>query len=123
MLRVSAGGEMAIENLHAIKGILTEKDDLSAKNLIKETKQLKKNKETEEKLRKVCEDFESYFVNYMFKEMRKTVPKFDLTEETNAKKIYDSMMYESLSKNIARAGGIGIANLLYENLKTEIFSK
>ena len=114
---------MAIENLHAIKGILTEKDDLSAKNLIKETKQLKKNKETEEKLRKVCEDFESYFVNYMFKEMRKTVPKFDLTEETNAKKIYDSMMYESLSKNIARAGGIGIADLLYENLKTEIFSK
>ena len=55
--------------------------------------------------------------------MIKTFPKFDLTEDNNAKKIYDSMMYESLSKNIARAGGIGIANLLYENLKTEIFSK
>ena len=114
---------MIVNNTQNIKEILMEKNNTLARNIIDETKHFKKDKETEKRLRKVCEDFESYFVNYMFKEMRKTVPKFDLTEETNAKKIYDSMMYESLSKNIARAGGIGIADLLYENLKTEIFSK
>ena len=76
-----------------------------------------------QQLRKACEDFESYFLQYMFKVMRKTVPKNDLFKESNALKIYESMKYEKLSKEIAKAGGIGIADMLYENLKQEIFSK
>ncbi len=113
---------MEINKIQA-QDILSKKIETEGKNLLHKTKAKKYDKETDERLKQVCEDFESYFINYMFKEMRKTVPKYDLIEESNAKKIYNSMMYESLSKNISHAGGIGIANLLYENLKTEIFSK
>ena len=102
-----------------VNDILLKKFSAESENIIEKTKHIKKNKKvTDEKLKKVCEDFESYFVNYMLKEMRKTVPKYDLVEESNAKKIYDSMLYEHLSENISHAGGIGIANLLYEHLKS-----
>ena len=81
------------------------------------------SKENDEKLKKVCKDFESFFINYMLKEMRKTVPKYDIIPETNAKKIFDSMLYEKISDRMADKGGIGIANMIYESIKQEKFSK
>jgi flagellar protein FlgJ len=99
----------------------TERLNSETDKLAKEINSLKKSKK-EEKLKKVCEDFESLFLNYMIKEMRNTVHKYDLVEKSNAMKIYESMKYENLAKEISHNGGIGLAQLLYENLKQEIFS-
>jgi flagellar protein FlgJ len=99
--------------------ILLQKFSNDTKKLTNEIKSINKEK----KLRKVCEDFESLFLNYMFQEMRKTVPKYDLIKKTNAMKIYESMKYENLAKELSHSGGIGIADMLYDNLKQEIFSK
>ena len=106
--------------------ILMKKYSSNIDKLAKEAKSVEngKNKKIDDKgLKKACKDFESFFINYMLKEMRKTVPKYDIVPETNAKKIFESMFYEKISDRLADRGGIGIANMIYENIKQENFSK
>ncbi len=106
--------------------ILMKKYSSNIDKLTKEASSMKNvnNKKNNDKaLKKACKDFESFFINYMLKEMRKTVPKYDIIPETNAKKIFDSMFYEKISDRLADKGGIGIANMIYENVKQENFSK
>ncbi len=73
-----------------------------------------KNKTTEnpQKLKEVCQEFESFFIYYMLKTMRQTVPKSDLLGGGMAKEIYTSMLDEQLAQKVAKAGGIGLAKIL-----------
>jgi peptidoglycan hydrolase FlgJ len=73
-----------------------------------------------EALKKVCEDFESVFMGIVFKEMKATVMKSDLIKTSHAREIFDSMLDEELSKETAKAGGIGIGAMLYEQFEKSI---
>ncbi len=86
-------------------------------------KALKKaqNSSDDEGLKKVCEEFESIFVNMMFKTMREA-SGFDegedaLVEKSYGRGIFEDMRDEELSKKIAGGGGIGIADVMYKQLK------
>ncbi|MCL2707808.1 MAG: rod-binding protein [Defluviitaleaceae bacterium] len=71
----------------------------------------------EAELRKACEDFESYFLQIMFREMRKT--SFDdggFIKKSFAEKIFTDMMDEETSKSLAKSGGIGLADMLYRQM-------
>ena len=68
-------------------------------------------------LRKACEDFESYFMQMMFREMRKT--SFDedgFLPKSSAEKIFTDMMDEEASKSAARTGGFGLADMMYRQM-------
>ena len=68
-------------------------------------------------LKKACEHFESYFLNMMFKSMRKTVISQEgLFNKSNAQDIFEDMFYEETSKKMAKQGGIGLANMMYKQL-------
>ena len=67
-------------------------------------------------LQQACQEFESYFLAYLLKAMRKTVPKSDLLDGGLAEEIYYSMLDEKLAENIAHAGGMGMGRLLYQQL-------
>jgi flagellar protein FlgJ len=67
-------------------------------------------------LQKVSRDFESIFLTYMLKQMRKTVPDDPLLGNSNAKDIFYEMYDESLSNELARAGGIGLGAMMYKQL-------
>ena len=71
-------------------------------------------------LKKVCEDFESIFVNMMFKSMRQasaTEEDDGLVEKSFGRGIFEEMRDEELSKKVAEGGGMGIANVMYRQLK------
>lgn len=68
------------------------------------------------RLQDACEEFESYYVQQLFKEMRKTVPKGGLFEESNEQAIYEDMLDEEYSKVIGENRGFGIADALYRQL-------
>ena len=72
-------------------------------------------------LQQTCQEFESYFLAYLLKSMRKTVPKSDLLGGGLADEIYHSMLDEKLAENIAHAGGVGIGRLLYQQLSGSTF--
>ncbi len=81
-------------------------------------KMVEKNKiSSDENLRQVCQDFESIFISYMLKSMRKTIPKTDLIQDKTSYDIYTSMMDDEIANAIAKGQGIGLADAIYRQLK------
>ena len=69
-------------------------------------------------LKEACKGFEAMFLNMMYKEMRNTVHSGGLFQEDNAMKIWKDMRDTELTKQMAEAGGIGLGDMLYKQLKT-----
>ena len=77
----------------------------------------------DKELRKACEGFEAMFLNMMYRQMRATVPENTLFGESNALKIFQDMRDDELMKNVAAGGGIGIADMMYKQLKPQVESR
>lgn len=73
-------------------------------------------KDTPENLKKVSQEFESFLIYYMLKEMRNTVPQNSMFHGGRAEEIFQGMMDEELAAEMSKAGGIGIAPMLYQQL-------
>lgn len=74
------------------------------------------SRESQKELKRAVADFESLFINQMFKSMRATIGKSELFHGGKAEDIYTSMLDTELSKNMAQAGGIGLADMLLRQL-------
>lgn len=69
------------------------------------------------KLREACEGFEAMFLSMMYKQMRATVPENDLFgKKSNAIEIFEDMRDTELMNVAAKSGGIGIADMMYQQL-------
>ncbi len=73
----------------------------------------------EAKLRDACEGFESVFLQKMWEQMRKNVKKEGYLHSKD-EEAYQSMFDVELSKKMASAGGIGLADMLYEQLSQKL---
>ena len=74
----------------------------------------------EGKLKNACEDFESIFISQMLKEMRNSIPKSGLLDGGNEQDAYLSLFDEAFSKSMAQGGGIGLGNILYQNVMKQV---
>jgi flagellar protein FlgJ len=68
------------------------------------------------KLKKVCKDFESLFIAQVLKSMRSAVASEGLIGNSNEGQIIQAMFDENLAISIANGGGMGIGDLLYQQL-------
>ena len=68
------------------------------------------------KLRETTQQFEAIFIQQMYKEMRKTIPDDGLIQRGNADEIYAQMLDLEAAKVTAQQGGIGLADLMMEQL-------
>ena len=59
---------------------------------------------------------EAIFLKMMYGEMWKTVPKDELFGDDNAMDIWRDMYHDELSKHMAQNGGIGLQDLIYQQL-------
>ena len=73
------------------------------------------------KLREACEGFESIFIQKMWQEMRNSVPKGGLLTGRE-EKFWQDMYDQELSKSMTKAGGIGLADMMYEQLSRNLVS-
>jgi len=73
----------------------------------------------EEKLKKVCEDFEAIFVNMLLKSMKNTVSDGGLTKKSHAREMFEGMLDEEMASSISKGQGIGIAEILYDSLNNK----
>jgi peptidoglycan hydrolase FlgJ len=71
----------------------------------------------EKKLQDTCKQFESVFLNQLFTQMRKSIPKNDLFGDGKDREMFDEMMDTERAKSWSDTGGIGLANLLYQQMK------
>lgn len=59
---------------------------------------------------------EALLLKMMYTEMWKTVPKNTLFGDDNAMEIYRDMYNDEITKKVAEAGGIGLADYIYRQL-------
>ncbi|MCL5774048.1 MAG: rod-binding protein [Firmicutes bacterium] len=71
----------------------------------------------EAKLKETCQQFESLFLTQLFAQMRKSIPKTELFGSGKDEELYNGMMDEERAKAWSQADGIGLANVLYQQLK------
>ena len=76
----------------------------------------------QQKLREACEGFESVFLQKMWEQMRKTVSKEGYLHSKD-EETYQSLFDVELSKKMTSAGGIGLADMLYQQLSQQLEHK
>lgn len=69
----------------------------------------------EAKLKQACSEFESIFIQQIFKEMRKTKIS-TMTDGGMGEEIFKDMLYEEYSKMAAEKSSIGLAKIAYDYL-------
>ena len=73
---------------------------------------------TDEELMGVCKEFEAYFLEQVFKEMQKTVPKSEESSSSSSLvDYYQDMTTQELAAQSTEQNGLGIAQALYEQMK------
>ncbi len=77
--------------------------------------------EKAKKLREQCEGFESIFIQKMWQQMRATLPQ-ENPLVGREEKFWQSMYDQELSKKMSEGGGIGLADMMYEQLSQNLAS-
>lgn len=75
-----------------------------------------KDKINDKKLKEVCQEFEAFFLYYILKEARKTIPKNELFYGGIYEDFFIEMFDEELARHLARANALGVAQIIYKQI-------
>jgi len=76
---------------------------------------MRPDEDKSEQLKEACRDFEAIFINKIWKQMRESVPK-DGYLHSKEEGMYLSMFDWEMSRKMSSAGGIGLGDMLFEQL-------
>lgn len=83
--------------------------------------QLKNKALDDKKITEVAQEFESLFIEMMFKEMKKTLSNTSLSGvKSPGKDIFDDMLYTEYARETAKTGGFGLAKMVEQSLRPQI---
>ena len=74
------------------------------------------SQEEDQKLRDVSRQFESLLINDLVSQMRKTVVKGGFVPESQAERVYQSMLDTEYAIAMAQSDQVGLSALVYEHL-------
>lgn len=93
-----------------------ENADISFEKLLENAKL----SQDEEKLKEACREMEAYFIQHMFKTMRASTQLGEgIIPKGHHEEIFEDMLIEEQSKEATKAGGIGLADMLYKQMSRE----
>jgi flagellar protein FlgJ len=69
-----------------------------------------------EKLKKASTEFEALFIQEILKFMHQTIPQSGLAGPGAGKEVYQSLLDQELSKNLAKKGGLRIGEMVYRQM-------
>jgi flagellar protein FlgJ len=75
------------------------------------------------KLKEACQQFESLFLNQLLSEMRKTIPKSEeggVFGDGKNQETFQGMLDEERAKAWSQTDGIGLANILYQQMRNTL---
>ena len=78
-----------------------------------------KNAATDDELMDACKQFESYFIEQMYKAMVKTIPQNEEISGSNSTMMdyYKDQMIQSIADQTTGQSGFGLAQMLYEQMR------
>lgn len=68
-------------------------------------------------LKKQCQEFESVLIGQMFKQMRPKAEEEDMFGNTKDREMFNEMIDTERSKAWAQEGGIGLAAVMFQQMK------
>ncbi len=76
-------------------------------------------KATDDELMDACKQFEAYFIEQMYKGMMKTIPESEETSNYTSSILdyYKDQMVQSIAEETSKQSGLGLAQMLYEQMK------
>lgn len=74
---------------------------------------------SDEELMDVCKQFEAYFIEQVFKEMEKTVPRSDMGYNSDDQLVnfFKDDVRQKLASKAGEQQGLGLAQMMYEQMK------
>lgn len=74
---------------------------------------------SDDELMDVCKQFESYFLEQVFKEMQKTIPNNEDSDASTGQLVdyFKDQMIQEIASESTEQSGLGIAQMLYEQMK------
>ncbi len=110
---------LSIDGLSSYDDIMASASTSKTDGLANKLESVDYSKATDEELMEVCKDFESYFVEQMFKAMEKMVPKSEDDENSSMSTVeyFSDMLTQEYASNATKQGSFGIAEALYEQMK------
>ncbi len=76
-------------------------------------------KDSSQKLRQACEKFEAVFISKLWKEMKSTVKKEGYLHSKQEDQ-YMSMFDREFAEKMSKSGGIGLADMIYDQLSEKL---
>jgi flagellar protein FlgJ len=73
----------------------------------------------EAKLQEACKQFETLFLTQLFAQMRKSSGSSGIMGGGQGEEMFQGMLDEERAKNWAQEGGVGLANLLFQQMKQQ----
>ncbi|MDR1060162.1 MAG: rod-binding protein [Clostridiales bacterium] len=70
----------------------------------------------DEELKDACVQFEELMLGIMYKQMKATVQRSDLTEADPGRETFEQWQDDALMKEIAKNGSFGLADMMYKQL-------
>lgn len=74
----------------------------------------------ERRLRQACQDLEGVFMRYVVREMKLISRQQGVSPGTAGAEQYGTLIEETMAKALTEAGGVGIADLLYRQLREAV---
>lgn len=105
---------MMIDGLSLSASVPKSHDDLAAQKVDRLESLVR-----EGDLKKAGQEFEAYFLSYLYKLMRSTVPKGPLTSNKGGE-VFQAFYADEIGKQAAQTGGIGLAQLIESSLRENL---
>ena len=87
---------------------------------LNEVPDLRRAKDDDAGLRKASNEFEAIFIQQMLKTMRKSSLESDFVKKSEGEKLFRSMLDEQYAIISAKSGRLGLGEMIYEQLKSNI---
>lgn len=71
----------------------------------------------DKELMNACKQFEAYFLEQVFKEMQKTVPKSDDSSNNALTDYFEDQYVQKIAQDSTEHNSLGLAQMLYEQMK------
>ena len=113
-----SASDFGLANVDAQNGYASIQNDINKTQSFQDALEQAAQKGDDTQLMSACKQFEAYFMNMMFQEMRKTTGRDDdsLIPTSQTEDYFQESLDEQYSQLATDSGGIGLAKFLYQQL-------
>ena len=110
---------MDIGSMGSTMDYISQVNSLSKSDIEKKLESNPQKSSNDEELLDACKEFEAYFMEQMFKEMQKTIPKSEdeSSYTTQIREYFEGNMLQEISKESTETNSLGLAQMLFEQMK------